>query len=260
MTRKHRLIVALSTLVLTVIIAILILKSIFLAIFSLFGQESSSNSQAVAESTVNPFSVMEENLIMSLDLYNNISTMLDVQIDGEADNFETFFADNYSQYITLDSIQYGYFTNSNYTEALAIFSSKQASHAEGLGRKIAAIYDVSTGKLQLQKTFSADELSIYVLKSSEVNYSCLLMTGYTTYDGNIYGTAEFGSVNGGVWNELTIPLSSSGENISYSYDEATQKLTATIVEVETEDESQSETNEFIYEFNHETLQFIEVTD
>lgn len=146
---------------------------------------------------------------------NNMERALKSQIDLSQE--EQFGSDSKdpSLLLVLENIQYGSFTKDHSYELLASFRhSSTPPHAAGLDRTIAAVYDVSTLKIRNQKTFAADEVSLYFLQGAS-GRSFILYMGATTYQGITTQVLELWRVDEDHW--TSIPVSDQQLDDSYAY-------------------------------------------
>ncbi len=138
--------------------------------------------------------------------------------------------ENYSRILKLDSIEYGQFTGLYPNEMLATFSILSSSTAEGMDSKVIAIINDDTGQLLFQHKFIADNISINYIDSTEGNHKYILaILGHFSY---YYPQEhiEFGSIEGGEWRNLPVPLEDIEQDSVYKYDFNAQTQVLTITE------------------------------
>ena len=146
--------------------------------------------------------------------------LLKTQIDQSQDNYLAMYSENdeYLEILKLDTIHYGRFTKPDRHELMAIFKVEDAPHAAGLDRTIAAVYDVESMKIMMQKTFAADIVSIYFLRSFYYGSTTanILFIGSTTYQSHTSYVAECYSLADSDWREIPLPVDNTDNNLAYA--------------------------------------------
>ena len=213
-------------------------------------------SQDIDVSTLYPNSI-EQLSINAINTDLPISSNIDSAKEYYGEEFVEYFAENFDDFLEVESLEYGQFTGADQDEILTTFSV-EAPHSEGSDRKLVTIVSAKTGELLLQRPFAADSISLHILRPFGKDYVCLLMTGSFLYSGHAHGTVDFGSVENGIWSPQPIPLQESKENITYSYDDATQELLATEWQAGTDetDSYPTPSKSWTFIYDDTTLQFV----
>ncbi|WP_409967971.1 hypothetical protein RFF05_15700 [Bengtsoniella intestinalis] len=211
------------------------------------------------EEPLSMFQQLEQDMLSQIDFTDNVSSRVNMVMDYGLDDYRTEILDNYSDYFTLDSIDYGSYTGTEQQEVLVVFSVVDNDHVGGFGRKLMAIYDVTTGDLVMQHSFAGDSVNIVVDSSNVVDSCCVFMTATWTYQGIVSGSTDCGSLEGGVWTPIQVPITESDRN-TYSYSKSNDTLTITQWLDGTEEPyfypTQGDSTE--YTFDWDTSEFVEV--
>lgn len=149
--------------------------------------------------------------------FEQISEELMIQIARDQDDYLSAMKDiNISELLTLHSITYGSFTESDSSEMLVLFKVKDVPHVGGLDRTIAAIYDANTYLLKSQKTFVADYVSLQLLTDKNQRKN-ILYIGSVTYQGYTAYSMELFEIEGDRWLSKAISSEAFMENDAYAY-------------------------------------------
>lgn len=136
------------------------------------------------------------------------------QIEKESDEYLSSLEDNLLDILTLKSISYGNFTNSNTSELLALIGV-DSPHVGGLERTIVAIYNQNTKKLITQKTFIADHVSFYFF-DTVTNKTNLLCIMNSMNQGISSSQIQLFEIEENTWIEKEIPQLSTNDDSFYS--------------------------------------------
>ncbi len=146
--------------------------------------------------------------------YSQLEEQLIIQINWDADDYLASVEDDSEDIISLRSIYYGSFSDENSSELMALFKVI-SPHIGGLDRTIAAIYDRDSLKIKSQKSFAADQVSVYLFSSASQKNN-ILFIGETTYQGVSNSQIELYEIVQEKWVSKSVSDVNFEDNYSYA--------------------------------------------